>query len=227
LQKPRFARLTPRRLILLALGAAVLFFVGCYPDGGGGPAPIVISPQVNAVAANTSVAFEVVSPDGAYDPRHATWNFFGDPTIQGSITPSTGAKVTYTAPATPPIYPTNFDPLMQGRVFLEANIAGAQTAAISFPITTSTVTTGLSPSTVTVPLGTTQQFYGYAVGAASNQVIWQLNGITEGSVELGTITTSGLYIAPEAPPPTGNSITLTLTSAADPTRQSTATITLD
>lgn len=77
-----------------------------------------------------------------------------------------------------------------------------------------------------MPLLRTQQFYGYAVGSANNAVVFQVNGVTGGSLSAGYISTTGLYQAPSVLPMTGNTVTIMAVSAADPTRSSSATVTL-
>jgi hypothetical protein len=152
----------------------------------------------------------------------------------GTLTPISGSpnSILYTAPATPPIYniPTA---LTQGTVTLQANVTDPPGTSvpltgdtITFVITAPSITVGLVPSAATVALGSTQQFFGYAVGSISNGLIWQINGVTGGSSATGTINSAGTYVAPSALPMTGNTVTLTVISVADPTKTASAVITL-
>ena len=95
---------------------------------------------------------------------------------------------------------------------------------------------GLTTPVLTVPAGTTYQFYGGAVGTApcfstsstcsngqpvysvDNGVVWEVGpnpsaAVTGGSATYGTISTTGLYTAPKTPPP-GNSAVIVLAAHA-------------
>jgi len=102
-------------------------------------------------------------------------------------------------------------------------VAGANT---SISYTAPSVTAEISPTTASVPLNGTLQFSGYAVGSVDNAVVWQVNGVAGGSTTAGTITTTGLYIAPATLPMTGNSVTILLVSHADPTKSASAVVSL-
>lgn len=109
------------------------------------------------------------------------------------------------------------------------NISDNQTLVVTAP----SVTVGVSPTTATVALNATQQFTGYAVGNLNNALTWQVNGVTGGSTANGTIVPAMnqppgvyLYSAPSAIPMTGNTVTLTVISQADPTKTVSSIITL-
>ena len=76
------------------------------------------------------------------------------------------------------------------------------------------VSVGVSPGSVTVQPGATQQFTATVTGAANNAVTWTATG--------GSISTSGLYTAGTA----AGSFTATATSVQDPTKNASATITI-
>ena len=57
----------------------------------------------------------------------------------------------------------------------------------------------VTPSLASMPSGWTQQFSANISGASS-AVSWAVNGTIGGSSSTGTITTSGVYIAPQVPP---------------------------
>lgn len=150
-------------------------------------------------------------------------------------------SVTYTAPSTPPIDPQGIA-AQQGEVTLGAgDFTSSCTSSTligdsaSFFITAPTVTVGLAPVTANLALGATQQFNGYAVGSVNNALIWQVNGVIDGSMSYGTITNinpntstnnGGLYTAPAIMPMTGAHVTITMISQADPTKTQTAVVTL-
>jgi hypothetical protein len=84
---------------------------------------------------------------------------------------------------------------------------------------TETVAVSMSPSTVGVALGHTQQFTATVTGTSNTAVTWSMNP------PMGTISSTGLYTAPA-----GISIqpvvTITATSVADPSKTATAAVTL-
>ena len=137
---------------------------------------------------------------------------------------------TYTAPPTPPIYQ---DPLTPpGSVTLRASQLASEVQFI-VAITAPTVTTGFFSTTNTVALGKTLSISAYAVGSTNNGLTMQVNGTTGGSTTYGTIAplTNGFYgaytyTAPATMPMTGNTVTVTVISQADPTKSSSLTVTL-
>lgn len=71
----------------------------------------------------------------------------------------------------------------------------------------------VQPATASVPLGQTQQFTATVTGTSSNAVNWSVNGVVGGSSIAGTISSSGLYTAPQSLP-SPSSVTVTATSQA-------------
>ena len=58
----------------------------------------------------------------------------------------------------------------------------------------------ISPNNVTLPAGSSQQFTASLTNGSAAIVTWMVNGQTNGSSTVGTITPSGLYTAPMVPP---------------------------
>src|SRR6185437_7060332 len=73
------------------------------------------------------------------------------------------------------------------------------------------VTVTLQPATASVPLGQTQQFTATVTGASSSAVNWSVNGVAGGNSVAGTISSSGLYTAPQSLP-SPSSVTVRATS---------------
>lgn len=226
----------PRALLL-----AILSLPACLLSCGGGSSggsftpttyTLSVSPQPASVAVGSTVTFTATTnaPSvswvlvGVYanDPP----NFAGSPETQAG-----GATFVYTAPSTPPVYPTNIE--AAGTVTVRA-IASTTVVQTTFTITAPSITTGFySPVSTSVPLGTTLIINAYAVGSINNALTLEVNGTAGGSASVGTIApvTNGLYgeyqyTAPAAMPMTGSTITLTVISQADPTKFSTLTLTL-
>ena len=76
------------------------------------------------------------------------------------------------------------------------------------------ITLAVTPSSVTLATGVAQQFTATVQGTPRTGVIW--------SASAGTITSSGLFTAPATP--STSAITITATSAADPTKSASATV---
>jgi hypothetical protein len=227
------------RLAVVALGT-ILTLTGCSVGSisFGGPYPnatITASPTITSMAVGTSQTFTATitnDPDQAYWTvgQQFIYNPVNEGTINGGTTTVFGNSVTYTAPATPPIYLTGATPSQQGIATVSASVSTSLLSGVSatenIAIIAPTVTAGLTPATASVALGATANFVGYAVGNINNGVIWQVNDITGGSSSVGTISAVGVYTAPATLPMSGSTVTLTLTSAADPTKTASAVITL-
>jgi hypothetical protein len=89
---------------------------------------------------------------------------------------------------------------------------------------TAAVTISISPSSVTLPVSTSQQFSAPVSNSTNTTVTWQVNGTTGGSATFGTISTSGLYTAPGVVP--SGAVTVTAIAQADTTQTVSATVTL-
>lgn len=152
--------------------------------------------------------------------------------------------MTYTAPSTTPIYgPLGItDYSAQSSIVITAtpssNFAG-ESAVSEITITAPSISTGIAPTSASVALGATVQFYGYAVGDTNKLLTFEVNGVAGGTTQTGTITNAGhylpdgsyqywgLYTAPTTVPTTGNVVTITVVSQADPSKSSSAVVTLN
>jgi hypothetical protein len=197
---------------------------------------ISVSPHITSIPVGTTMTFTAAVTNAPDTPDWFLSGFayanVGSPTTQ-----TNGMTFVYTAPPTPPIYTgTGAFGNTQGSVTLEAmfpdlgmNISDTQT----FVVTAPSVTVGLSPATASVAFNASQQFTGYAVGNLNNALTPQVNGVTGGSTATGTIVPalnepSGTYTytAPAAIPMTGDTVTVTIISQADPTKTASSIITL-
>jgi len=88
------------------------------------------------------------------------------------------------------------------------------------PVDFKYVAMGVLPTTASLYASQTQQFTAVVTGIGSSDVNWSLT-----PPSAGTISAAGLYTAPSLIP-TGQTVTVTSTSAADPTKSASATITL-
>ncbi|MBV9146090.1 MAG: choice-of-anchor D domain-containing protein, partial [Acidobacteria bacterium] len=79
---------------------------------------------------------------------------------------------------------------------------------------TATTTIAIAPTTASLMVGATQQFTATVTGTSNTAVTWTASG--------GTVTTGGLYTAPN----TAGTYTVTATSVADTTKSGSATVTV-
>ncbi|HWZ96310.1 MAG TPA: DUF1800 family protein [Candidatus Dormibacteraeota bacterium] len=85
----------------------------------------------------------------------------------------------------------------------------------------------VTPGSAMVRGAETQQFSAQVTGdTTATAVAWSVNGVAGGNSTTGTITSGGLFTAPEFPPST-NSITITATETADSTKTASSSITLE
>ncbi len=89
----------------------------------------------------------------------------------------------------------------------------------------SQVAVSISPTTATVSAGGTEQFQATVTGSSNTGVQWQVNQITAGNTQLGTISTTGLYTAPATT--VAMQVTVTAVAAADSTKTASAVVTVN
>src|SRR5580698_1859916 len=92
------------------------------------------------------------------------------------------------------------------------------------PPVTPTVT--VAPATANVQEGSQQQFTATVSNTSDTNVTWQVNSITGGNAAVGTISSSGLYTAPDViPNPASVTITAFITDTPSISGNAIATIT--
>jgi hypothetical protein len=87
------------------------------------------------------------------------------------------------------------------------------------------VTISISPTSATVRVRQNRQFTATIQGTTNTSAAWKVNGITGGNSTVGTISQAGLYRAPSSVP-SPSTVTVSATSAADPTKTATASVTV-
>ena len=98
--------------------------------------------------------------------------------------------------------------------------SGAPTVQAASPAAIS-----ISPSSSSVDVGTTRQYTVTTNGTTDNSVTWSVNNVQGGDASVGTISPTGLFMAP-ATPPANPSETITAVSNADPTKSASAVVTV-
>jgi len=87
------------------------------------------------------------------------------------------------------------------------------------------ITVAIAPNSGSVLLGNSLPFSATVTNTPDTSVSWSVNGIAGGSPQAGTISPDGLFTAP-ADLPTGGKVQITATSHADPSKSSTAGLTI-
>ena len=215
----------PRAAILILLAAAAI--AGCGGRStlwnGAATAPlsssnVTISPTVAMVGVgNRSFAF-AASIGGSNSG--VTWEVNGIPGGNSTIGTISPAGV-YSSPA---VMPSPGNVTITAVSLADTSEIGSATVTLTAGAENATVM--ISPSNVTVLKGSgTQQFSATLTSATNGSIIWQVNGDTGGNSVVGTITESGLYIAP-AVPPAQPTVTIGAVLASDHTRYGLASATI-
>jgi hypothetical protein len=207
--------------ILLAMSAWTL---GCGGGGAGSVAPssppppsitVSITPSSGSVLLGESLSFSASVSNTTN--TSVTWSVNG--TAEGSSQAGTiTASGAYTAPADLPA---------GGTVQVTAtSIADSSASATANVTITSDISVSLSPNTANVELGAIQPFQASikSQGRPDPSVRWSLAG-TACPNACGSVDGNGNYSAPQILPSPAT-VSLTASSVADPTKQSTAIITI-
>ncbi len=178
------------------------------------PPPVTISVNPSSITLRVNDQFAFSATVSGTSNQSVTWQVNGvtggNATV-GVISP-TGI---YTAPANPLASPATVT---------------AIAAAAPNPSATASVTVqplgsiSINPTSATVAVNLGVQFNVNITGVTNTAVNFAVNGIPGGSSAVGTISNSGLYIAPATAP--ASPVTVTATSVADPTLVATATVTV-
>ncbi len=171
---------------------------------------VTVTPPFFTLAHGQSQVFSA-SVAGVTNP---VVNWTSSPGGIGSLSASSGLSATYTAPAS--VFSGQSNTVVITASVSSGGVAYAGTATVTL---IPTVTVSLSPATVTVAAGQTQQFTATVSGTVNQGLSYVLKP------PVGTITSAGLYTAP-ATVSSNQTVTLTATSSADPTQSASATITV-
>ncbi len=87
------------------------------------------------------------------------------------------------------------------------------------------ITVSVNPATATVSPGASQQFMATVTGTMNTAVTWQVNGTPGSSTAAGTITSNGLYTAPNTIPNPAT-VTVTAVSSANASDSGSAIVTV-
>jgi len=183
---------------------------------------VQVAPATASVELGAMQSFGATISSAGHPSTSVTWSLSGPGCAAaacGTITANGAADVSFTAPA--------ILPAPAGVTATATSMADpSQFAAAAIAVTSNFTLSAQGPANVTA--GSTAQFTAVVQPIPGSHpaagVVWSLSGAGCGvPVTLcGTISSTGLYTAPAAPPQPPQ-ITLTATSEADPTKTATAT----
>ena len=198
---------------------------GSGSSGSGGPPPTITSLSVTSPSTTVQPGAQLqftatVSGTGNFS-QSVTWSVSGssDDGNLGTIS-SSGL---YTASASPPNPNTVTIKATSAADATKSGTASVVVGSSPFQITGVTI----SPTTPTVKTAATQQFTAtvQGTGSFSTAVTWLVDGGVGGDLTIGTISSTGLYSAPQTLPGP-DTVTVTATSAVDTTLSATAQVSL-
>jgi hypothetical protein len=102
------------------------------------------------------------------------------------------------------------------------------TVSNSRPVTVTapaSIAVSVSPAAAMVRVRHSRQFTAAVTGTSNTAVVWTVNGIAGGNTTIGKVSSSGLYSAPRQVPSPAT-VSVSATSAADPTKTAAATVTV-
>lgn len=99
---------------------------------------------------------------------------------------------------------------------------GCSSSKSSSSAAANSVSSFISPTTVTVAVGGSQTFVATITGSSSVSVTWFVDAIAGGNATVGTITAAGVYTAPA----TAGTHTITATSTSDSSQSASASVTV-
>lgn len=176
------------------------------------PTSISITPTATTVQVGLGAQFfATVSGLANTSVIWAVNNIVGGNATVGTIDANGLYFAPATAPATNPV-------TVKASSVADSNLVAIATVTIVVPVTVT-----VAPSTATLPVSGTQQFTATVTGTANTAVTWSVNGIASGNATVGTISPTGLYMAPANLLLSG-SFTITATSVANSTQTGTATV---
>ena len=163
-------------------------------SGTGDTVSVTVSPTTASSQAGQQTQF-TATVSGTTNTA-VTWTASGGTITSGGQYTAPSSAGTYTVSATSVADPSK---------------SASAVVTVSQPIQ---VSISVSPTTASLQTGGQQQFTAYVSGTSNTTVTWSASG--------GTVTSGGLYAAPNA----AGTYTVTAVSAADPTKSASATVTV-
>jgi hypothetical protein len=147
--------------------------------------------------------------------------------LSGSVIAFDGAALATTFVSSTRLTATGSAPVAKSSVPVVVNTPDGETSNTFFVNATAPppVSISISPTSATVKVRQTRQFTATVQNNPNTSVVWKVNGVTGGHSTVGTISTAGLYKAPNTVPNPAV-VTVSATSVAEPTKTATAAVTV-
>ena len=196
----------------------LIVMVGCHSSPA---ATTTTTPPAATIALGSAPTSLTV---GQSDQFTATVSNSTNTAVTWSVNGVTGGNSTvgtisssgmYTAPA---MMPSPASVTIMAASQADTSLTASASVAVNLSLT-------LNLSSASLQVTSTQQFTATILGSANTDVTWTVNGVTGGNSTLGTISSSGLYTAPEYPP-SPSRVTVTATSVAESSMSLSSTVTL-
>ncbi len=195
-----------KRLALAIVTVVCALMFAC----GGGSLSVSVSPTTATV------------PPGQTQQFTATVNNSSNPNVTWQVNSIPGGNTTYGTISTAGVYTAPTTIPGSGTVTITA-VPDANTTVTANATVTIADAIAITPSNADVAVQATQQFTAKVTFSTNTNVTWQVNGVAGGNSTYGTISTGGLYTAPNSVP-SNALVTITAISAADNTKTATATV---
>jgi len=178
--------------------------------------PVTINISPISATLNTGMQKQFTAAVANTTNTAVTWNVAGNGCSGTSCGTITSAGL-YTAPSSVPSPPQVY---VAAKSVADPTKTSTATVTIIPPVAVS-----IAPTSAQILAGAHQQFTATVKNTTNTSVNWSVAGSGCSGSACGTVTSSGLYSAPAAVP-TPAQVFLTATSAADPTKSSTASVTI-
>ena len=172
---------------------------------------ITTQPASQTVTAGQTATFSVAASGTA--PLSYQWRKNGT-AISGAT------SSTYTTPVA-----TTSDTGSQFTVVVSNSAGNATSNAATLTVNSTPVAITVTPGSATVAAGSTQQFAGNVTGTSQTGVTWSVSGSGCTGAACGTISSTGIFVAP-ASVPSPAAVNVKATSVADPTKSASASVTI-
>jgi hypothetical protein len=110
-------------------------------------------------------------------------------------------------------------------ILIEAGCAGTAPQNKNPPPPPPAISISITPTSANVRAGASQTFTAKLTGATNQNVTWSVNGVSGGNSSLGTVSTTGAYVAPQSLP-NPNTVTVAVTSVQDSSASASSAVTL-
>jgi hypothetical protein len=179
---------------------------------------VSVTPSTATVQVSQQQPFSAVVTGNSN--QNVSWDVNGVTGGNGTVGFIDAVTGLYTAPA---IVPSPNKVTVHATSLAMSSAVGSATVTIANP--PPPVSVSISPASATVRINRTKQFVATVQNTSNPSVTWKVNGIAGGNGTVGTISSSGVYRAPNSVPSPAT-VTVSATSVADPTKSASASVTV-